>query len=61
MALPDPICFKALDRRDQYTAIYEALVEASGAEDLESPECFRNEDQRTQITNIYAAILALTQ
>lgn len=61
MALPDIECFKALDWQDKYAAIYEALVEASGSEDLESPVCFKAEDQRTQLTNVYAAVLALTQ
>lgn len=28
MALPDPSCFKGLDLRDQYTALYEALLAA---------------------------------
>lgn len=60
MALPDVDCFTSLDRRDQLTAIYEALVEASGSEDLESADCFRGQDQRDQITNLYAAVLALT-
>lgn len=61
MALPTPECFKSLDWLDKYAAIYEALIEASGAEDLESPVCFKAEDQRTQLTNIYAAVLQLTQ
>jgi len=60
MALPDPECFKSLDLRDQVTAIYEAILEASSTPDLPTPECFREEDQRDQLTNLYAAILGLT-
>ena len=61
MALPTADCFKWLDRRDQVTAIYESLYEASpDTEGLTTPECFKGEDQREQLTDIYAAILSIT-
>lgn len=57
MALPDSDCFKSLDLRDQITAIYEAIYNATGPdESLVSPECFRGEDWDDQLADLYAAI-----
>lgn len=59
MALPTPACFLGLDLRDQITAIYEALVDASGDDTLTAPDCFKGEDSRQQLTDLYAALLAV--